>query len=137
MDNSQLSAAERRIDMDLFRSGSSNILVAVRTIDEGIDVPDAKLAIIVNGTSSSRQRIQRIGRVVRPTGESAVVVSILARNSPEEFRVGARDFLLVGRERTMHHLWNGQPMDELMELSHSTYTPTSLDNSKLSDESWP
>jgi superfamily II DNA/RNA helicase len=34
MDNSQLSAAERRIDMDMFRSGSSNILVAVRTIDE-------------------------------------------------------------------------------------------------------
>jgi hypothetical protein len=56
------------------------------------------------------------------------VVSILARNSPEEFRVGARDFLLVGRERTMHHLWNGQPMDELLELSDSTYAPTNLDS---------
>ena len=130
MDNSQLSAAERRIDMDMFRSGSSNILVAVRTIDEGIDVPDAKLAIIVNGTSSSRQRIQRIGRVVRPTGEPAVVVSILARDSSEEFRVGARDFLLVGTERTTHHLWIGQSMDELLELSHSTYTPTNLDSQR-------
>jgi len=91
------------------------------------------LAIIVNGTSSSRQRIQRIGRVVRPTGESAVVVSILARDSSEEFRVGARDFLLVGTERTTHHLWIGQSMDELLELSHSTYRTTSIDNSKPSD----
>ena len=127
MDNSQLSASERRVDMDMFRSGSSNVLVAVRTIDEGIDVPDAKLAIIVHGTSSSRQRIQRIGRVVRPTGETAMVVSILARNSSEEFHIGARDFLLVGRDRITHHIWNDQPIDELLELSCSTYTPTNLE----------
>jgi len=62
-----------------------------------------------------------------------VVVSILARDSSEEFRVGARDFLLVGTERTTHHLWIGQPMDELLELSHSTYRTTSIDNSKPSD----
>ena len=57
-----------------------------------------------------------------------MVVSILARNSSEEFRVGAQDFLLVGLERTTHHLWNGQPMDELLELSCSTFTPTNLDS---------
>jgi superfamily II DNA or RNA helicase len=84
-----------------FRSGLATALVAVRTLDEGIDLPDAKLAIIMSGGYSLRQRIQRIGRVVRPTGARACVVSLLARQTAEQWVVGDNDQFLVGRDRVM------------------------------------
>ena len=41
------------------------ILIACKSIDEGIDVPDASIGIILSGTSTQRQRVQRLGRIIR------------------------------------------------------------------------
>jgi superfamily II DNA or RNA helicase len=41
------------------------ILVCCRALDEGVDVPESEVAIIAASTSSNRQRIQRMGRVIR------------------------------------------------------------------------
>lgn len=84
-----------------FRSGLATTLVVVRTVDEGVDLPDAKLAVIMSGSHSLRQRIQRIGRVVRPTGASAAVISLLARRTAEEWIVGENDPVLLGSERVV------------------------------------
>lgn len=81
------------------RSGAAQVLIAVRTLDEGIDLPDAKIAIIAAGSTSTRQRLQRIGRVVRPTGESALAISLIARGTSEEFVIAANDAALVGSRR--------------------------------------
>lgn len=51
--------------LDRFRSGSIRILITCKAIDEGIDVPDASVGIILSGTSTQRQRIQRLGRIIR------------------------------------------------------------------------
>jgi superfamily II DNA or RNA helicase len=40
-------------------------------LDEGVDVPDAELGIIVSGTGSSREFIQRLGRLLRPKPDSS------------------------------------------------------------------
>ena len=64
--HSELSSVERRSVLDAFAGGRTQVLVAPRTLDEGIDVPDAEVAIIVSGSSVGRQAIQRIGRVLRP-----------------------------------------------------------------------
>ena len=64
--HSDLSSVERRSVLDAFARGRTQVLVAPRTLDEGIDVPDAEVAIIVSGSSVGRQAIQRIGRVLRP-----------------------------------------------------------------------
>jgi superfamily II DNA or RNA helicase len=82
-----------------FKSGAAQILVAVKTLDEGIDLPDAKLAVIAAGSSSPRQRLQRIGRVIRPTGAPALVISLTAKGTNEEFIVAANDGILVGSKR--------------------------------------
>ena len=81
------------------RSGAAQVLIAVKTLDEGIDLPDAKIAIIAAGSTSTRQRLQRIGRVVRPTGEPALAISLIARGTNEEFVVAANDGSLVGSSR--------------------------------------
>ena len=54
------------------------MLVACRAIDEGFDFPRAQVAVIASGTKSIRQRIQRIGRVLRsaPDKEDAIIYTI-------------------------------------------------------------
>jgi len=54
-----------------FKNGRYNAIVTSKVLDEGVDVPDAQLRIIVNGTgSSSRDFIQRLGRLLRPKPDS-------------------------------------------------------------------
>jgi superfamily II DNA or RNA helicase len=50
-----------------YRKGSINILISCRALDEGFDVPESNTGIIVAGTSSIRQWIQRMGRILRRT----------------------------------------------------------------------
>ena len=64
--HSQLSESHRRDNLRLFRRGEINILVTCRALDEGANVPEANIAIVAHSTSSTRQRIQRLGRVLRP-----------------------------------------------------------------------
>lgn len=99
IDHSKVPAEKRSKAISKFASGLASVLVAVRTVDEGIDVPEADLAVIVSGTLTKRQRVQRIGRVVRPSGTIASVFSLLARGTTEEFFVGMEDRELLGAER--------------------------------------
>ena len=63
--HSQLSDSIRRSNLRLFRKGVFEVLIACRALDEGFNVPEARIALIGAGTSSKRQRIQRMGRVLR------------------------------------------------------------------------
>lgn len=63
--HSQLGAQANKNALERFRQGDVRILIACKAIDEGIDVPDAAIGIILSGTASSRQRIQRLGRIIR------------------------------------------------------------------------
>jgi RNA polymerase primary sigma factor len=65
--HSGLSKTERKRVLTAFGRGSVRALCSPRTLDEGIDVPDADFAVIVAGSTVSRQRIQRLGRVLRRT----------------------------------------------------------------------
>ena len=51
--------------MDAFRENSIRILVSCRCLDEGIDVPDANIGIVISSSAVPRQRIQRLGRLIR------------------------------------------------------------------------
>lgn len=63
--HSKMGTLANKNALERFRTGSIRILIACKAIDEGIDVPDASIGIILSGTSSQRQRIQRLGRIVR------------------------------------------------------------------------
>ena len=124
VDSSKETVEHRRRELRAFRSGATSSLVAVRTLDEGIDVPDAKVAVIAAGSTSVRQRVQRIGRVVRKTDETAVVISLLARGTADEWQIGHEDSFLVGANRVRHHRWPITPLDQSFEPnSESSYFP--------------
>jgi superfamily II DNA or RNA helicase len=64
--HSKMGAEMRRDNLRLFRRGLLDILVSCRALDEGVNVPEAAVAVIASSTASNRQRIQRLGRVLRP-----------------------------------------------------------------------
>lgn len=63
--HSGMGAQANKNVLERFRVGEIRILVACKAIDEGMDVPDAATGIILSGTSTQRQRVQRLGRVIR------------------------------------------------------------------------
>lgn len=63
--HSGMTAEARKRILNEFRSGRMRILVSCRCLDEGIDVPDANIGIVLSSSSVERQRVQRLGRVIR------------------------------------------------------------------------
>lgn len=75
---------ERSEILHNFRMGSYRTIVTSKVLDEGIDVPDATMAIIISGTGSTREFIQRLGRILRKKeGKKAMLVEIVSRQTTE------------------------------------------------------
>jgi superfamily II DNA or RNA helicase len=80
----QTSKDERFEILSRFRSGVYTRIVTSRVLDEGIDVPDATLGLILSGTGSSREFIQRLGRLLRKKeGKKAKLVDIVSSETKE------------------------------------------------------
>lgn len=77
-------AEERRIILERFRSGEYSKLVTGRVLNEGVDVPDCRVAIIVSGNSTKREYIQRLGRVLRPKEGHALLYELVTSGTAEE-----------------------------------------------------
>jgi superfamily II DNA or RNA helicase len=78
--------AERRAMLDAFRAGAYPVLVASKVLNEGVDVPEAAVGIIVSGSGSVREHVQRLGRILRPAaGKTAVLYEILSAGTAETY----------------------------------------------------
>lgn len=77
------AADERRHILQAFRSGAYSKLVAGRVLNEGVDVPDANVAIVVSGNSTPREHIQRLGRIIRPKQSEAILYELVTRYTSE------------------------------------------------------
>ncbi|MBK9712606.1 MAG: DEAD/DEAH box helicase [Kouleothrix sp.] len=74
---------ERKAILQAFRGGAYSKLVAGRVLNEGVDVPDANVAIVVSGNSTAREHIQRLGRVIRPKQTEALLYELVTRYTSE------------------------------------------------------
>jgi superfamily II DNA or RNA helicase len=79
------SKQEREDSLNGFREGRYRVLVTSKVLDEGVDVPDAELGIIVSGTGSKREFIQRLGRLLRikPNSKNAKLIEIISSGTSE------------------------------------------------------
>ncbi|HVB72524.1 MAG TPA: DEAD/DEAH box helicase [Ktedonobacteraceae bacterium] len=75
---------ERRAILERFRAGMYSKLVSGRVLNEGVDVPDCRVAIIVSGNSTKREYIQRLGRVLRPKTGQAWLYELVTSGTTEE-----------------------------------------------------
>jgi superfamily II DNA or RNA helicase len=77
---------ERRLYLDGFAKGEFTVMVTSRVLNEGVDLPGAEVAIIVSGTATVRESVQRLGRILRPRpGKEAVLYELVAEGTNESF----------------------------------------------------
>ena len=93
----QTKAKERRRILDGFQSGDYNVVVTSRVLNEGVDVPAASVGVILSGTGSVTEHVQRLGRLLRKHGDKqAVLYEVVTRGTAEEF---------TSERRRQHHAY--------------------------------
>jgi len=92
-----LDKRARERALDLFKSLPSGVLVVTTVGDEGLDIPDANVGVLLSGTSSQRQFVQRLGRLLRPkpgNNNKAVLYEIIVAGTSEEYQSRKRKGVL-------------------------------------------
>jgi superfamily II DNA or RNA helicase len=82
----QTKAKERKQILERFHSGEYSILVTCQVLNEGVDVPAASVGVVLSGTGSIKENVQRLGRILRKYGDKqAMLYEVVARGTAEEF----------------------------------------------------
>jgi superfamily II DNA or RNA helicase len=93
----QTKTRERQQVLQRFHSGEHTVLVTSQVLNEGVDVPAANVGVILSGTGSVREHVQRLGRLLRKHGEKqALLYEVVARGTAEEF---------TSERRRQHHAY--------------------------------
>jgi superfamily II DNA or RNA helicase len=81
----QTKVKERHDVLSRFRSGDYPVLVTSKVLNEGVDVPEARVAVVLSGSGSSREYVQRLGRILRRgEGKLALLYEVVAEDTSEE-----------------------------------------------------
>jgi superfamily II DNA or RNA helicase len=121
MEHSELPAELRETTLELFRAGTAQVVVSARSLIEGFNVPEADLGIIVASSSSPRQRIQSIGRVLRryrdASGEQKTsrICVLYIRDTVDETIYEREDWgKLIGLDRNRYFAWDppAEPVEQ-------------------------
>ena len=80
----QTPREERREILNNFGNSKYKVIVTSQVLDEGVDVPDASVGLILGGTGSTREYVQRLGRLLRKKeGKTAKLVEIISKETVE------------------------------------------------------
>ena len=82
-----VSRVVRQSNLMMFKQGVSKVLVTCTALDEGLNVPDIDVAIIVSQTMSNRQRIQRLGRALRKGKDLAEIYTLYIGEEEKSFLI--------------------------------------------------
>jgi superfamily II DNA or RNA helicase len=87
----QTKTKERREVLLRFNSGTFPIVATSRVLNEGVNVPEANVAVILSGSATVREHVQRLGRILRKSGtKEAVLYEVVTRGTVEEFASNRR-----------------------------------------------
>lgn len=95
--HSKLTVRQRAAMLNSYRRGDIDVLVTCRALDEGFNVPETEIGIVAASTATRRQRIQRLGRVLRPaSGKDGALIYTLVATGPEVTRLKQEEEDLEG-----------------------------------------
>jgi len=83
-------AQERKDFLDKFRTGEYSVLITSKVLNEGVDVPEASVGIIVSGSASAREHVQRLGRILRAVDGKRAILYELVSSGTSEMSVSER-----------------------------------------------
>lgn len=93
----QTKIKERSAILAGLADGTYGAVVTSKVLNEGVDVPDANVAIVLSGSGSVREHVQRLGRVLRKKGDKRAVAY--------ELVTGATTETLTSERRREHVAW--------------------------------
>lgn len=80
----QTDLKERRAILDAFEDGTLPVIVTSRVLNEGVDMPSAEVAIVISGSGTVREHVQRLGRILRPgPNKQAILYEVVAADTAE------------------------------------------------------
>lgn len=80
----QTGVSERIEILEGFSAGRYNAIATSRVLNEGIDLPDANVGVVISGSGSVREHVQRLGRILRKVeGKQAVLYELVANDTAE------------------------------------------------------
>lgn len=114
--------SERDYLIKLFKEKQYKVLVAIKCLDEGIDIPSADRAIVMASSTNPREYVQRIGRIIRQTSGkySAIIHDMIIKPALDLFY----DSTLIEMEKRIFK----KEMDRVLELSENAINNTSVTN---------
>lgn len=93
----QTKTRERQEILKRFHDGTYPVVVTSQVLNEGVDVPAANVGIVLSGTGSVREHVQRLGRLLRKHGDKeALLYEVVTRGTAEEF---------TSERRRQHHAY--------------------------------
>jgi superfamily II DNA or RNA helicase len=111
-EHSEFPDSMRAEALRLFRQGTAQVIVSARSLIEGFNVPSADLGIVVAASSSVRQRVQTLGRLLRKSRahdgseKHATLYVLYAADTVDELIYEKADWEhFVGAERNAYFLW--------------------------------
>ncbi len=105
-------AVERKEMLDKFRDGTYTVLVTSKVLNEGIDVPEASVGVILSGSGSPREHVQRLGRILRPSqGKTATLYELVSVGTSETYISQRR------RQHRAYERFNNNPITSNNGLS--------------------
>ncbi len=81
---------ERSALLARFNDGRLPVLATSRVLNEGVDVPEASVAVVLSGTGSVREHVQRLGRVLRMQGDKRATLYEVVTADTVEARTSDR-----------------------------------------------
>jgi superfamily II DNA or RNA helicase len=80
----QTKVKERSQILERFASGEYGVVVTSKVLNEGVDVPDANVAVVISGSGSVREHVQRLGRILRQReGKRATLYELVSADTAE------------------------------------------------------
>jgi superfamily II DNA or RNA helicase len=96
----QTKTKERRDVLLKFNAGEYPIVATSRVLNEGVNVPEANVAVILSGSGSVREHVQRLGRILRKSGDKeAILYEVITKGTVEEF---------TSNRRRQHSAYDGE-----------------------------
>ena len=81
----QTKTKERKQMLERFKAGEYPAIVTSKVLNEGVNVPEANIGIVLSGSGSTREYIQRLGRILRKReGKYAVLYEVVTKDTLEK-----------------------------------------------------
>lgn len=95
----QTRTRERKAILEGFNRGDYLTVVTSKVLNEGVNIPEANVAVVLSGSGSIREHVQRLGRILRRReGKQAVLYEVVSRNTVED---------QISRRRRRHEAYDG------------------------------